>query len=1003
LPTPGNSIELNQHLMPDKTQTDPLKGFVPRYLPWLLGALMLVIYGYTLNHWLTLMNISSVAQISGYLWQPQIYSPLQWLLTLPFHWLLAGKIPVMLNIFSAFCAALILVLLARCVAILPQDRTEPQRQREKSDHGFLTGWQAYFPPVLAVLMGGMQLVFWEHATSYTGEMVDLLLFAFIVWQLLEFRLDEKDWRLMVVAVAYGVGMAENWLFIGYFPIFLAAMIWSKKLEFFNVRFLVRMILLGLAGLSLILLLPLVGKFSSGITVGIWDLLRPQIGTDWHVIASIKEGGVRMVLAQASLSALVPVLLMSIRWSSSFGDNSRIGAVLAGNMVHFVHAAVFGLCVWVMFDVPFSPNKLAGNFPVMPLYGTSFLTFHFLAALSIGYCCGYFLLVFGRSPQPTRRNPRPQPLLPPALMWICPLVLAGVLVCSAAVVFTLVYKNRPIIREVNSDVLLKFANLATENLPKPPAVLLCDSDVSGQFSPLRAIIVQAALARDGRLKDYPVLDTMSLNVSSYHHLMHARYPDKIPYIIPRGKEGGVPPLAIFAMVGSLSTSNTLCYLNPSYGYYFERFYQEAHGLTYPLKKLPEDTLLPPPIGAARIAENEAFWDRAVAVLQPYVERAFNPPDYTKSKKPADWLLMHLHASSDVNQNAIQVGMFCSRSLNEWGVELQKAGELDKAAIRFQQALRFNPDNFVAQNNLDFNQLLRANTPPDIEPGKVTPDAFGRYRSWNEVVTADGPFDDASFRMYAGLQLTQGQNLFFRQAAAEFARVVQIVPNNLFARLQLAQIYLLNRLPDKALEHLREPLDHPDKFELTSSNSVNLNVLVSAAYFQQNKLSEGSRLLEQEVNRHPDDNVLLVATTQAYFTHGLYTNALRIIETRLKQSPDDPTWLFGKGYAYLQLGDYGAAVNAMTRVLEIQTNNSAARFNRGLAYFKSDKFDAANADYLALQDIYTNSFQIAFGLGEIAWQKKDNAEALRNYQIYLANAPTNSLEFSNVTERVKSLKR
>jgi len=30
-------------------------------------------------------------------------------------------------------------------------------------------------------------------------------------------------------------------------------------------------------------------------------------------------------------------------------------------------------------------------------------------------------------------------------------------------------------------------------------------------------------------------------------------------------------------------------------------------------------------------------------------------------------------------------------------------------------------------------------------------------------------------------------------------------------------------------------------------------------------------------------------------------------------------------------------------------------------------------------------------------------LRNYQIYLANAPTNTVEYSNITERVKSLKR
>jgi tetratricopeptide (TPR) repeat protein len=366
-------------------------------------------------------------------------------------------------------------------------------------------------------------------------------------------------------------------------------------------------------------------------------------------------------------------------------------------------------------------------------------------------------------------------------------------------------------------------------------------------------------------------------------------------------------------------------------------------------------------------------------------------------------MHLHAASEGNQNALKIGIFCSRSLNEWGVELQRAGELDKAAARFQQALSFNPENVVAQNNLEFNGVLRTNAVPEINLGKVTPDAFGQYRSWNEVVTADGPFDDISFRLFAGFQLIQSQNLYFRQGAAEFARVIQLAPDNLLARLQLAQIYLLNRLPDKALEYLHEPLANPDKFGLNASNSINLNVLVSAAYFQQNKISEGSRLLNREVNRHPDDNVLLSAATQAFFMRGLYTNALDVIETRLAQTPDDPTWLFGKGYAYIQLGDYDNAVKAMTRVLEIQTNNSSARFNRALAYFKSDKLDAARADYAALQETYTNSFQVAFGLGELAWRQTNNSEALRNYQIYLANAPTNSLEYSNITERVKSLRR
>jgi tetratricopeptide (TPR) repeat protein len=93
--------------------------------------------------------------------------------------------------------------------------------------------------------------------------------------------------------------------------------------------------------------------------------------------------------------------------------------------------------------------------------------------------------------------------------------------------------------------------------------------------------------------------------------------------------------------------------------------------------------------------------------------------------------------------------------------------------------------------------------------------------------------------------------------------------------------------------------------------------------------------------------------------------------------------------------------LSRILETQTNNPDALFNRAIAYLRSDRLDAARADYRHLQSTYTNSFQIAYGLGEIAWQKHETNEAVRNYHLYLANAPTNSAEFKTIRERLTQL--
>ena len=196
--------------MANQQRIDPRKKFVPRILPWLLAAAAFAVYWLTLNRWVSLFNINAVAKISGWTWQPEVTNPISFLVTYPFRWLPAAQIPIALDIFSAvFCAALALGLLARSVAILPHDRTDVQRARERSVFSFLTIKSAWLPPVLAVVICGWQITFWELATNYTGEMFDLLLFAFVIWSLLEYRLDEREGRLFLAAVVYGAGMAQD--------------------------------------------------------------------------------------------------------------------------------------------------------------------------------------------------------------------------------------------------------------------------------------------------------------------------------------------------------------------------------------------------------------------------------------------------------------------------------------------------------------------------------------------------------------------------------------------------------------------------------------------------------------------------------------------------------------------------------------------------------------------------------------------------------------------------
>jgi tetratricopeptide (TPR) repeat protein len=965
-----------------ETRTDPRKNFVPRRLPWLLAAVMLLVYWLTLNRWVSLFNLPSVAKISGWTWQPEVLNPVTFLVTYPLRWLPAPAIPLALDMFSAVCAALALGLLARSVALLPHDRTDAQRKREGSDFSFLTTGSAWLPPLLAVLICGLQLTFWERATNWTGEMFDLLLFAVVIWSLLEYRLGEREWRMYVAALVYAAGMADDWGMVGFFPLFLVAIVWLRGFDFFNLRFLGRMLLCGLAGLLFCLLLPLLAVAAHKMPFTFWQYLKFNLSPQYGVFRAYLAYGLhpQQYIQQLSLllAYLMPLFVLAIRWKSSFGDNSRIGVALASFVFHLLHAVFLAGCVWLVFDPPFSPRHNG--------FG---LLFYYLMALNVGYYSGYFLLIFGR--KIARQRGRQSE----SLQWLNRLVVAGVWLLGIVAAAGLGYRNAPQIRDTNGDTFRRYTSLIEEKLPPAGGYLLCDD-------PQQLALVQSALLRDGRARNFVPLETQSLVAPAYHRFLRQKFPLRWPEVVSATQTNVLNPFGLVQLLAMLARTNEFYYLHPSFGYYFEQFYLEPHGLVYKMMTLPADTLLPPLPDKNQIAENETFWARAAAQEFAPIKHAAAPPAPNAPRSWGERRLDTFHVPREPNNTAVLAGIFYSRSLDFWGVELQRAGELEKASARFDDALKLNPGNVVAQINLRFNQTLRAGRTVPVDLSKITTDQFGKYQTWSDVLNANGPFDEPSFCFENGVNLAAG-NGYFRQAIASFDRVRELVPDNLPARLWLGQIYLMARQPERTLEVLRDPLAHPEKFSLVETNETQLHVLAAAAYLQETNFTRGSELLETEIALHPADNDLLAAAAQAYLVRGLFDKALGVIDRRLGLVPDDPAWLYSKGYVSIQLKNYDAAITALSRVLAVQTNNDSALFNRAIANLDSDRLDAARADYLRLQRSISNSFQVAYGLGEIAWRQHDTNEAVRNYRIYLANANTNSGEAKTVLERLRELKK
>jgi tetratricopeptide (TPR) repeat protein len=267
--------------------------------------------------------------------------------------------------------------------------------------------------------------------------------------------------------------------------------------------------------------------------------------------------------------------------------------------------------------------------------------------------------------------------------------------------------------------------------------------------------------------------------------------------------------------------------------------------------------------------------------------------------------------------------------------------------------------------------------------------------------NGPFDEPRFCFEEGRIYLRSS--LYRQAGNQFERVRVLEPESLPARLNLAQLFVIARMPDDALRMLDEihtrPVSRTNQTEL-------LSVEVSARLAAQD-LKGATNAIQVALDKYPADEDLLAAAAQAFMNYGLYTNALELVDKQLKLSPDNLNALLNKGFVCLHLAAYENAIPSLSRLLTLDTNSLSdlhrtALLNRAIAHLRLSHWDESKHDYELLQKVQPSDTRIFYGLGEIAYRTRDTNSALRNYNLYLASAAKGTVEAKNVADRVKELK-
>ncbi|MCC6231344.1 MAG: tetratricopeptide repeat protein, partial [Verrucomicrobiales bacterium] len=796
-----------------------------------------------------------------------------------------------------------------------------------------------------------QLTFWEHATAMTGEMVSLLVFASCVYCFLRFRVMQEDRYLALLSFLFGAGISNDWGLIAFCPLFIVAILWAKGLTFFEAKFLIRTTLAGLAGLLFYFLQPIVLKATGQADGSILELARTGFAYQRQLLLNFP----RWAVGFAGVASVLPVVFMGIRWPTTFSDMSAAGAALTNAMFRLIHVAFLAVCGWVMFDPPFSPRALG--------FGSPFLHFYFLTALSLGYASGYMILVFGEEPE--RKIKRTSEGMAALGRLVSVLAAVSVLAGGAG----LAWYNLPAIRGQNGDLVREMA-LTLVPPAGSPAVVVSDEGV--------LLLLSQGVTREAGVQPPPIpLHTQLIRHHVYQRHHEAAYGKRWPALVLEQLSEPLGEDAVLQQVSRLGLTHRLFYLHPSFGYYFELYHQVPENGVHAFFAQATNSYVRFEMSPAAFEATHAMWQ---GVRQRWVD---------------DPVLERLRAHRTLD--AGRVATHYSRSLNAWGVELQRRGQLEEAAGFFEAALRLSPENLAATINQRFNAGLRTGRSEPVVLDDQLNDRLGQFRDIPSFLLVCGPVDEPGFCFNLGRTFVQGG--LYRQAAQQFARAGQLNPKVTDHRFWLASATLSAGLYDLASQQIAGI--RSEVKDLTPAQECDLQGMESWALFRRGDFAAAERGLLEVGRRFPDRIEPVQVLNDIYVQANRTNQALATIEQLVRRLPNDPRPLITKSAIQMQLGNVTEAIDTLSIVLTNQPGYFPALVNRALALTQAKRFDEAERDYLKLLDIAPGVHQVFFHLGEIDVQRGKPDSARRHYQNFLERVPPGSAEARTAQQRLDAI--
>lgn len=248
-----------------------------------------------------------------------------------------------------------------------------------------------------------------------------------------------------------------------------------------------------------------------------------------------------------------------------------------------------------------------------------------------------------------------------------------------------------------------------------------------------------------------------------------------------------------------------------------------------------------------------------------------------------------------------------------VALLRQGELDQAEAAFKKALEMRPDDPVAQTGLAEIMLRRGQVESALS-------AFA-------ALVDDNPRDVSTRINLAAAEMQAGRKL---QAEQRLQRIVADNPDSTAARVALANVYIADSLPDRAIDILSEAQDAEEPGVVLASARADLVA---------DRPEDAVEALERLVAAEPSSIDARLNLARAYERNAQPEAARGAYEETLKIAPDQRDARYGMlrqtlTQSRLPDAELDQAVDDAIRFIEQQPEDARSMVLRGLLLYRTD---------------------------------------------------------------------